>query len=154
LEPVSGLRKRNQFRLGAIAEAVLSHFEHEKAIAPAPENASGDTDGAIRKGGPMAQSSAVPVNHRGHGARLRPGGAVEVEVLGRESAGAAGTRERSDGSAEIGSGEKKLRQERQLKKENVPALAALKTVVEQVAAHDRGMRNVENGEFVEALGMQ
>jgi hypothetical protein len=76
LEPVRGVGERVEFGGVAIAETVVGHVGEEKGVAFAPEDARGDVNGSVRKFAAMAKSGAVPVDHAGDRAGLRPRGAV------------------------------------------------------------------------------
>src|SRR5258708_35125450 len=71
-----------------------------------------------------------------------------------ESAGGGGEKERAGGDAEVECGEESFRQPGKLKKEHVPTAKNLTRMRGEEFAHHRWMRDVENGEFGDALWMQ
>lgn len=77
-----------------------------------------------------------------------------LEVLFGESAGAAGADERIDAEAEVKSGERRFREPGQLEEKHVPTATALAAIGPEVAEHDAGVRDVENGELGDAVGME
>jgi hypothetical protein len=76
------------------------------------------------------------------------------EVVGRESAGAAGVDEGPDAQAEIIGGENKFGKPRKLKEKHVPTATNLVKIGAEIAEHDAGVRDVENGEFGDALRVE
>lgn len=90
LEPVRGVGESVEFGAIAITDAFVGHVGKEESVALAPEDARGDVNARVRKSGAMTKSGAVPVNHGGEGAGLRPSGAILLEVIGRECALPAG----------------------------------------------------------------
>jgi len=93
LEPVGRVGEGEEFGVGAVAQAGLGHFFEQEGVALTPENTGGDVHGAVRDLRPVAEGRAIPVDHGGEGAGLRPRGAILREVFFGESAGAAGARE-------------------------------------------------------------
>jgi len=89
LEPVRSIGKGIEFGGIAIAKAVVRHIGQEEGVAFAPEDARGDVDGWVRKFCAMAKCGAIPVDHGGERAGLRPGGAIFSEVVLGEGSGAA-----------------------------------------------------------------
>jgi len=102
----------------------------------------------------MAKSGAVPVDHAGERAGLRPCGAVLGEIIVRESVGAAGADKRADAEAEIEHGERRFWNKRELEEEHVPTAAKLPAVCLQIAAHDARVRDVEDGELGDAMRVE
>ena len=76
LKPVGSVGEGVEFGRVAVAEAVVSHFREEKVVAFAPEDAGGDVYGHVREFGVIAKGGAIPVDHSGERAGLRPGGAI------------------------------------------------------------------------------
>src|SRR5216684_3271195 len=128
LEPMGGVGEGEELGVGAVAQTFVSHFGHEEIVAFAPEDARGDAHGFVWKFGASSKQGAIPVDHGGECAWLRPGGAVLGEILGGEGAWAAGPEKRARANAEVESGEKGFRQPGELKEEHVPAAEELTRV--------------------------
>jgi hypothetical protein len=128
LEPVRGVGEGIEFGGVAVAQAVVSHFGEEKGVAFAPEDARGDVDRRIRKFAAMAEGGAIPVQHGGGSAGLRPCGEVEGDIVRRESAGAAEVEKRVLAEAEIEGREDEFGKPRELEEEHVPTAAKLATI--------------------------
>src|SRR6266513_6180931 len=108
LEPVRGFGKGEQLSAGAIVQAFVSHFRQEKVVALAPEDAGGDADVLVLKVDASAEEGAIPVDHAGQSAGLRPGAPILGEVFSREGAWAAGVEKRARANAAMEGGEKRL----------------------------------------------
>lgn len=93
LEPVRGVGEGKEFGGVAVAEAVVGHFEKEESVALAPKDSRGDVDRRIGIFSAITEGGAVPVDHAGERAGLRPRGAVLGEIFGGEGAHAAGADE-------------------------------------------------------------
>src|SRR2546425_6252447 len=93
------------------------------------------------------------MDHARQGARLRPGGAVLSKIFGGESAGATGVEKRAGAHAETEGCEKGFRQPGKLKKEDIPASEHLAQARPHEFAHHRGVRDIEDYEFGDALRM-
>src|SRR5690348_12076581 len=154
LQPVTGLREGEEFAVGAVAQAFVSHFRHEEPVALSPQNACGHTHSAVRKREAITHRGAIPVDHRPEGAGLRPSCTILSKVLGRKSAGAAGTAECSRPHTEVESRKQRFGQPRNLKEKDVPASQCLRKPHIDVAAHDRRMRYVQDDKFFDTPGMQ
>ena len=154
LEPVRGVGKGEELSAGAIAQAFVSHFRQEKIVALAPEDAGGDADVLVLKFDPSAEEGAIPVDHAGQSAGLRPGAPILGEVFSREGARAAGVEERVRAKAEVEGGEKRFRQPGELEEKHVPTAEELTRMRAEEFAHHRRMRDVEDGELGDALRMQ
>src|SRR6267143_4624955 len=63
LEPVRGVGKGEELRVGAVPQTLVSHFCQQEIVAFAPEDARGNVDGAIRKLGAKTKQRAIPVDH-------------------------------------------------------------------------------------------
>ena len=151
---MSGVGEGEKLGARAVAQAFVSHFGQEEGVAFAPKDARGDANGLVRKFGASAEERAVPVNHAGEGAGLRPCSAVLGEIFSAEGPWAAGAQKRARADAEVESGENAFRQPGELKEEHVPAMEELaRTRAEEFAHHGR-MRNVEDNEFGDALRMK
>src|SRR5216683_1712596 len=72
LEPVRGVGEGEQLRIGAIAQAFVSHFREKKGVALAPKDACGNVDGAVGEFHAKTEQSAIPVDHAGERTWLRP----------------------------------------------------------------------------------
>ena len=154
LKPMRGVSESVELGVVAMADAVVGHGGEQEGVALAPEDARGDVDSRIRKFAAMAEGGAVPVDHAGERARLRPRGAVLGKIFVGESVGAAGADKRADAEAEIESGECGFGDPRELEEKHVPTAAKLPSVCLQVAAHDARVRDVEDGELGDALRME
>src|SRR5215472_14845072 len=106
VKPVRSIRERKQLSLGAIGQAFASHFRHQEIVALTPQNPSGNAYGPIRELGAIADSRAIPIDHRRERSWLRPCGAILGQVLRGKSAGAAGAAESSRPHSEVKSREK------------------------------------------------
>jgi len=69
------------------------------------------------------------------------------EIFLGESAGAAGVDERADAETVVECGEGGFWKQGELEEEHVPTAAELAEICFEVADHDGGMRDVEDGEF-------
>src|SRR5258708_8745400 len=125
LEPMGGVGEGEEFGVGAVAQTFVSHFGQEEIVAFAPEDARGDAHGFVWKFGARSKQGAIPVDHGGECAWLRPGGAVLGEILGREGVRAAGAVKRSRAGLIIEGGEKGFPLPGELKEEHVPAAEEL-----------------------------
>lgn len=94
------------------------------------------------------------MNHGGKGAGLRPRSSVLRQIVGRERAGAAGTKEGSCAHIKIKRCEDFLWQPRNLKEKDVPAPEHLARARIEKTAHDGRVRDVQYGKFCDAPGMQ
>src|SRR5260370_41623762 len=94
LEPMGGVGEGEEFGVGAVAENLVSHFGQEEIVAFAPEDARGDAHGFVWKFGARSKQGAIPVDHGGECAWLRPGGAGLGEILGGGGGPAAGAEKR------------------------------------------------------------
>ncbi len=101
LEPMRGVGESEKLRVRAVAQAFVGHFRQEKGVALAPEDACRDAHGFVWKCDTCAEEGAIPVDHAGERAGLRPGGAVLGEIYRGESAGAAGAEKRSRANAKV-----------------------------------------------------
>src|SRR5258708_15881071 len=101
-----------------------------------------------------AEQSAIPIDHGSYGVWLGPCGAILSEIFVGKGARAAGAEECTRADAESESGEKCLRERRKLEKEDVPTAEKLTRTRAEEFAHHRGMRNVEDDEFGDALRMK
>src|SRR5256884_5174516 len=81
-------------------------FRSKESRRAPPEDARGDADGFVLKFDASAKEGAVPIDHGGEGAGLRPRGAGLVEIFGGEGAPAAGAGKRARTGAEVEGGEK------------------------------------------------
>src|ERR1700758_3120872 len=118
----------DELGLRAILEALLSHFGHEESVADTPEDARGNPHRAVGKRRAMAEGGAVPVDHCGERAGLRPRGVILGQIVRRKSARAAGADERGEAVAEAMTPEESFWQERKLEEKHVPALAQLAAI--------------------------
>src|SRR5215210_3886288 len=125
----------------------------EEAVFLAPEEQGGHAADAGGGGRPRlgAQGRAVPVDHRAHGAGLRPGLAVDGEVGIGEGAGAAGGPQGLHGEGEAVPAEGALGEPRELEEEDVGALLALLGALPQGAPHHPGMGDVEQDQPLEPV---
>lgn len=128
LKPVRGTGESVELGGVAIAETVVGHVWEEKGVALAPEDACGDVDSRVREFAAMAEGGAVPVDHAGERAGLRPSGAVLGEIFVGKSVWATGTEEGANAEAEVVSGECGFGNEGKLEKEHVPTSAKLATI--------------------------
>src|SRR2546429_8162873 len=76
-EPVCGIGEGEEFAMSAIAQAFASHFWDQEFVTLAPQDARGHAHGGVGETRAIAQGRAIPVDHRGEGARLRPSGTVD-----------------------------------------------------------------------------
>src|SRR5580658_2661700 len=90
LEPVRGVGESVEIGDVAVAKGVVGHLGEEEGVALAPKYARGDVDGGVGELGVMTGGGAIPVDHRGKSAGLRPRRAVLREVFGGECVWAAG----------------------------------------------------------------
>src|SRR5213082_2827364 len=121
LEPMRGIGEGEKFRVRAVAQAFARHFGQKEGVAFAPEDACGDADDFVWKFDASAEERAIPIDHAGEGAGLRPGGAILGEIFLGKSAWTAGAEQRSRADAEVERGENRFRQPGKLKEEHVPA---------------------------------
>src|SRR5579859_6223016 len=128
LEPVRGVGKGVEFSAVAVAQAVVGHFREEEGVALAPEDAGGDMNGGIGEFGTVTKGGAIPVDHGGESAGLRPCGAIEREIFGGEGARTAGADERPDAKFEIERGERGFGKPGQLEEEHVPTATKLAAI--------------------------
>src|SRR5712664_3303890 len=136
LEPVGGVGEGEELGVGAVAQTFVSHFGQEETVSLAPEDARWDADGFVREFGASAEERAVPIDHAGEGAGLRPRSAVLSEIVGGESARAAGAEKRSCADMKIEGGKDGFRQPGNLKEEHVPTAEQLtRTSAEEFAHH-------------------
>src|SRR5256884_4878187 len=70
--------------MSAIAQAFASHFWDQEFVTLAPQDARGHAHGGVGETRAIAQGRAIPVDHRGEGARLRPSGTVLRKIVGRK----------------------------------------------------------------------
>src|SRR5436853_631298 len=144
-EPVCGIGEGEEFAMSAIAQAFASHFWDQEFVTLAPQDARGHAHGGVGETRAIAQGRAIPVDHRGEGARLRPSGTVLRKIVGRKRAGAARANERARANVETRCGKDGFRQPRNLKEKDVPASQYLPGLRRQKAAHNRGMRHIDHG---------
>ena len=81
LQPMCGVGESEELRVRAIAQAFVSHFRQEEGVTLAPEDACGDADGFVWKFDARAEEGAIPVDHAGEGAGLRPCSAILGEFF-------------------------------------------------------------------------
>lgn len=154
LEPVGGVSEGVEFGGVAVAEAVVGHGGEEESVAFAPEDACGDVNLRVGEFVAVAKCGAIPIHHGSEGAGLRPGGAILSEIVGGECAGTAGTDYRAFAETEVECGEDRFREHGELEKKHVPTAADLAKVGSEVTKHDAGVRDVEDGEFGDALRVE
>ena len=154
LEPVRGVCEGVEFSGVAVAEAAVGHSGEQEGVLFAPENAGGDMDLGVREFGAVTEGGAIPVHSGGEGAGLRPGGAILREIIGGERVRATGIHQSADAEAEIVGRENEFGEPRKLEKEHVPTTADLAEIGTKVAVHNTGMRDVEDGEFSDALRVE
>src|SRR5216684_2117127 len=83
-----------EFGVGAVSRTCVGHFGEKKSVALAPKDSCGNVHRALGERSAIAEESAIPVDHGGERAGLRPGGAILGEVVGREGTRPAGAEER------------------------------------------------------------
>src|SRR5260370_29882414 len=149
-----GAGEGEKLRVRAVTQTFTRHLRQEKHVSLAPKNPRGDANGLVRELGAGAEERAVPIDHAGQSAGLRPGGAVLDKIFGGESARAARAQQRPRADAIVERGEKGLRQPRELKEEHVPTAEQLTRARAEEFAHHRGMRDVEDRELGDALRTQ
>lgn len=128
LKPMRGVGEGVEFGVVAIAEAVVGHGGKQEGVALAPEDARRDVDGGVRKFAAMAKGGAIPVDHAGERASLRPRGSVLGKIFVGESVGATGADKRSDAEAKVEGSECGFGNKRELEEEHVPTAAKLAAV--------------------------
>ena len=149
-----GIGKGEELGARAITQTFVRHFGEEEVVAFAPQDASGDADGFVWKFDMGAEQRAIPIDHGSYGVWLGPCGAILSEIFVGKGARAAGAEECTRADAEIEGGEKCFREPRKLEKEHVPTAEKLTRTRAEEFAHHRGMRNVEDDEFGDALRMK
>jgi hypothetical protein len=154
LEPMRGVRESKELCTRAVAQTFVRHFGQEEVVAFAPQDASGDTNGLVWKFDSGAKERAIPIDHGSYGTGLGPRGAILAEIFVGKGARAAGAEKRTRAHVEVESGEKGFRQPRELEEKHVPTAEKLTRTRAEEFAHHRGMRDVENHEFGEALRMK
>src|SRR5712692_1434451 len=149
-----GVGEGEELGVRAVAQAFVRHFGQKEGVTRAPEDAGGDADSFVWEFDASAEQGAVPVDHAGERAGLRPCSAVLGEISGGESAWAARVEKGTHADAEVESGENGFRQPGELEEEHVPTAEHLtRTRTDEFAHHGR-MRDVENDELGDALRMQ
>src|SRR6266849_688818 len=117
---MSGVGEGEDLCVRAVAQTLVSHFGHEEVVAFTPKDAGGDAHSFVWEFDASAEQGAVPVDHAGERAGLRPCRAVLGEISGGESAWAARAEKRLRANAEVERGEEGFREPGKLKEKHVP----------------------------------
>lgn len=120
----------------------------------APQDARGDMHGAIREPSAKTKERAIPVDHGGDGAGLRPRGAVLSKIASRKSTGATGAEKRSDADLKVIGREESFGQPRELKEKHVPTSAELPKARTEKLAHHGGVGDIDDHELGDALRVE
>src|SRR5713226_7725372 len=116
---MSGVGEGEELGVRAVAQAFVRHFGQKEGVTRAPEDAGGDAHSFVWEFDASAEQGAVPVDHTGERAGLRPCSSVFGEISGGESAWAARAEKRLRANAEVERGEDGFREPGKLKEKHV-----------------------------------